>query len=73
MARIVGRPKGSKSPRLKLKPEEKKRNIQRQIRLTIEEDEKVQEAIEIENVTISQFIRDSVLEKAEKVIRKNNK
>ena len=73
MRRKVGRPAGSKSPKLKLKPDEKLKIIQRQIRLTEKEDEDIQKAAEIMKVKISQLIRDAALEKAEKIIRKSNR
>ncbi|MBU0994856.1 MAG: hypothetical protein KJ737_20380, partial [Proteobacteria bacterium] len=62
--RKVGRPKGSKSPRLKLKPENEKKSVQRQFRFTEADLSEIQEAAKDFGLTVSEFFRRAALEKA---------
>lgn len=68
----AGRPKGSISPKLKLKPEDEKRVVQKQFRFTLEEFLQIQRAAEFESITVSKLIRDATLEKSDEIIKKKN-
>jgi len=66
--RNVGRPKGSKSPRLKLKPENEKKGVKRQFRFTEAELSEIQEAAQNFGLTVSEFFRRAALEKAGSIV-----
>jgi predicted DNA-binding protein len=62
--RKVGRPKGSKSPKTKLKPDAEKKSVRRQFRFAEDEFGEIQAAALASGVTVSEFLRASALEKA---------